>query len=37
MCIVNVSENIAAPMIATGNGFTIILKADGTVWGIRKQ
>ena len=36
MCIVNVSENIATPMIGTGNGFTIILKADGTVWGLRK-
>jgi len=34
MCIVNVSgkENIATPQIETGNGFTAILKADGTVW-----
>ena len=34
MCIVNVAkaENIATPQIETGNGFTVILKADGTVW-----
>ena len=36
MCIVNVAgkENIALPQIETGNGFTVILKADGTVWTI---
>lgn len=34
MCVVNVKKNVANPMIATGNGFTIILKADGTVWSI---
>ncbi len=34
MCIVNVAkaENKATPQIETGNGFTAILKADGTVW-----
>lgn len=37
MCIVNVSENEATPMIETGEGFTAILKADGTVWGIGKN
>lgn len=36
ICIVNVAKEIANPMIGTGNGFTIILKSDGTVWGIRK-
>jgi len=34
MCIINVAKsgNIANPQIETGNGFTVILKADGTVW-----
>ena len=34
MCIVNVAkaENIAVPQVETGNGFTAVLKADGTVW-----
>ncbi len=36
MCVVYVSGegNIATPQIATGNRFTAILKADGTVWTI---
>ncbi len=34
MAIVNVASNVANPQVETGNGFTIILKADGTVWGI---
>ncbi len=32
MCIVNVSKNQANPQIETGNGYVLILKADGTVW-----
>ncbi|MBP3708620.1 MAG: Ig-like domain-containing protein, partial [Clostridia bacterium] len=34
MCVVNVAKGIANPQIETGNGFTVILKADGTVWTI---
>lgn len=34
MAIINVAANVANPQIATGNGFTIILKSDGTVWGV---
>ncbi len=32
MMVVNVAKDFANPQIATGNGFTTILKADGTVW-----
>ena len=34
MCVVNVAKGVANPQIETGNGFTAILKADGTVWTI---
>ena len=34
MCVVNVAKNKANPQIETGNGFTVILKTDGTVWTI---
>ena len=34
MCIVNVAKKIANPQIETGNGYTALLKADGTVWTI---
>ena len=37
MCIINVAKEIANPQIETGNGFTAILKADGTVWTIGKN
>lgn len=37
MCVINVSKNIATPMAETGNRFVTILKANGTVWEIRKQ
>jgi len=37
MCIVNVAKEIANPMTETGNGVTAVLKADGTVWTLRKQ
>lgn len=37
MCIVNVSKNEAVPQVLNGNKFTIILKANGTVWSTRKQ
>ncbi len=32
MCIINVAKEKVTPQIETGNGFTVILKADGTVW-----
>ena len=32
MAIINVMQQEAVPQIETGNGFTIILRADGTVW-----
>ena len=31
-CIINVASNIAVPQTETGNGFTVVLKADGTLW-----
>ncbi len=31
MCVINVAKDFTAPQIATGNGFTVILKSDGTV------
>jgi hypothetical protein len=31
-CIVNVASDFAVPQVETGEGFTIALKADGTVW-----
>ncbi len=31
-CIINVYKQKANPQIETGNGFTVVLKADGTVW-----
>ena len=34
MCVVNVAKEFTNPQIETGNGFTVILKADGTVWTI---
>ena len=34
MCVVNVAKEFTNPQIATGNGFTTILKSDGTVWTI---
>lgn len=34
MAIVNVAKNVATPQVETGNGFAVILKADGTVWTI---
>lgn len=37
MCIVNVAKEIANPMVETGNGITVVLKADGTVWKVRKS
>jgi len=37
MCVVNVAKNFTNPQIETGNGFTTILKADGTVWTIGKN
>ena len=37
MCKVNVSSDIANPQIETGEGFTAILKPDGTVWTIGKN
>lgn len=36
-CIVNIYENIANPMAETGIGFSVVLKADGTVWTSRKK
>ena len=36
MCIVNVAKETANPMVETGNGYTAVLKADGTVWTLRK-
>lgn len=34
MAIVNVANHFTNPQIGTGNGFTVILKADGTVWTV---
>lgn len=34
MCVINVAKEIANPQVETGNGFTVILKTDGTVWSI---
>ena len=34
MSIINVAKDFANPQIGTGNGFTAILKSDGTVWTI---
>ena len=34
MAIVNVARESANPQIGTGNGFTAILKANGTVWTV---
>ena len=31
-CIINVAKETAVPQAETGNGFTGVLKADGTVW-----
>ncbi len=36
MCVVNVAETKANPMVETGDGFTAVLKADGTVWIVRR-
>lgn len=37
MCIVNVAKGQATPQVESGEGFTAILKADGTVWTIGKN
>jgi len=37
MAVINVASVKANPQIETGNGFTVILKADGTVWSIGKN
>ena len=34
MAVLNVAKNVTNPQIETGNGFTTILKSDGTVWGV---
>jgi len=34
MAVINVAKNFTNPQIETGNGFTIILKSDGTVYTI---
>ena len=36
-CIINVNQEKATPQIETGNGFTVVLKADGTVWKVGNQ
>ena len=37
MCIVNIAKDVANPMVETGAKFTAILKADGTVWTVRRK